>query len=145
MHKRPKRRKSKDNPYILDYCEENHIFQVKFKDGEGILHIVEVNECIFKEFDLFELKDKSQMNEFDNHIEHSGMTEITLNKLSVVKDTSIEEKIIIKNRNNELHRAIERLPEVQKRRIKMYFFWWDETKGNSRVWGNFVKKNTREY
>ena len=62
------------------------------------------------------------MNEFDNHIEHSEMTEITLNKLAIYKDISIEEKIIIKSRNEELHEAIELLPEVQKRRIKMYFF-----------------------
>ena len=121
-YKRPKRRKSKDNPYTLEYCENEHTYKINFKDGEGVFHSIVVNEAIFNEFDKFELKDKSQMNEFDNHIEHSEMTEITLNKLAICKDISIEEKMIIKSRNEELHKAIELLPEVQKRRIKMYFF-----------------------
>ena len=37
MANRPKRRKSKDNPYTLNYCEERNVYTVSFKDGKGIL------------------------------------------------------------------------------------------------------------
>ena len=71
MAERPKRRKSKDNPYILDYCENNKYLYNFIRDGNGILQKIEVSESIFRAFDRFELDDYTQMNEYDNHIEHS--------------------------------------------------------------------------
>lgn len=65
MAERPKRRKSNDNPYTLNYCEETNIYTISFKDGNGVLQKIEVSESIFKTFDRFELDDLSQMNEYD--------------------------------------------------------------------------------
>lgn len=36
MRQRPKRRKKKDNPYTLDYCEDKNVYIISFKDGKGI-------------------------------------------------------------------------------------------------------------
>ena len=35
MADRPKRRKYRDNPYILSYCEEKKLYIVTFKDVAG--------------------------------------------------------------------------------------------------------------
>ena len=66
MDKRPKRRKSKDNPYTI--FGENGKFYVVFKDGQGDENKVEVNNDVFSLFNDNELHDISQLNEFDRHI-----------------------------------------------------------------------------
>ena len=56
------------------------------------------------------------------HIEHSELTEASLNERAFCKPESIEEEV---SRNMEyelLHRVIEKLPEVQRRRLLLYFF-----------------------
>ena len=122
MAERPKRRKSNDNPYTLNYCEETNIYTISFKDGNGVLQKIEVSESIFKTFDRFELDDLSQMNEYDNHIEHSEIYENNLNSRAMDKPMSLEDEVINKCTVEELRSAIEKLPEVQKRRIKKYYF-----------------------
>ncbi len=122
MAQRPKRRKYKDNPYTLNYCEERDIYIISFKDSRGIIQNVEVTETIYKTFDRFELDDLSEMNEFDNHIEHSEIFENNLNDRAKDKPISLEDEIIRKSTFDELKKAIDMLPEVQKRRIKLYYF-----------------------
>lgn len=122
MAQRPKRRKYKDNPYTLNYCEERDIYIISFKDSRGIVQNVEVTETVYKTFDRFELDDLSEMNEFDNHIEHSEIFENNLNNRAKDKPISLEDEIIRKSTFDELKKAIDILPEVQKRRIKLYYF-----------------------
>ena len=122
MAERPKRRKHKDNPYTLEVCEDRNIYRVYFRDGKGLNQCVEINETIFNALDRFELEDIVQLNEYDRHIEHSEVYEITLNKRAKDKPISIEDEIIRKASFEELKNAIERLPEIQKRRIKKYYF-----------------------
>ena len=55
-----------------------------FKDGENNTHLVEIKKEIFDAMDRFELDDLSEMNEYDNHIEHSEVKEITLNKKNAI-------------------------------------------------------------
>ena len=47
MAERPKRRKYKDNPYTLNYCEEKNIYTITFKDSRGVKHEVEVSRKIW--------------------------------------------------------------------------------------------------
>ena len=121
MAERPKRRKYKDNPYTLNYIESKNIYVVSFKDIKGHLQNVEVNKEVYQAFDRFELDDLSEMNEYDNHIEHSEIFENTLEVRAKDKPMSLEDSIIQKSTFEELKRAIGMLPEVQKRRIKKYF------------------------
>ena len=62
------------------------------------------------------------MNEYDKHIEHFDLSENLLHKKIKYKikglDEIVEEKII----NEELMKAIANLPEIQRKRIKLYFF-----------------------
>ena len=62
------------------------------------------------------------MNEFDRHIEHSEIYEESLVKRAKEKTISMEDEFIQKATFEELKRAIEMLPEPQKRRIKKYYF-----------------------
>lgn len=117
---RPKRRKYRDNPYTLEVIGNKHY--IKFKDSTNKIQIIEVSIDIHNVFDLSELHDIKEMNEFDNHIEHSELLESTLHKRAVNNYESVEEEVEKKLRNEELHIAISSLTEAQKRRIKLYYF-----------------------
>lgn len=121
MENRPKRRKHRDNPYTLENLG-NGKYVVTFKDGTNKLKVVEISEKIFQTMNSFELDDISELNEFDRHIEHSEVFENNLNERVMDKPISLEDEIIRKASFDELKKAINMLPEVQKRRIKMYYF-----------------------
>lgn len=122
MAKRPKRRKYKDNPYTLLHDEENNTYYAIFKDGEGHKQIIKIGQEIYEAMNQFELDDLSELNEYDNHIEHSEIYENNLNSRAMDKPMSLEDEVINKCTFEELRSAIEKLPEVQKRRIKKYYF-----------------------
>lgn len=122
MSNRPKRRKFKDNPYTIIEIEISNKYFVTFKGSRGIFNKVEVSKDIYELFNYYELRDLSQMNEYDNHIEYSEIYENNLNKRAIKKEKSIEEIILEKFSFNELKKAIEELPEIQKQRIKKYYF-----------------------
>ncbi|MBR1376666.1 MAG: sigma-70 family RNA polymerase sigma factor [Bacilli bacterium] len=122
MNNQPKRRKSKDNPYSLIVNDEKKEFYVSFKDAINICHIIKINEKLYQQFNQFELDDLSIMNEYDNHIEHSELYESTLNKRVIDKPALIDEVVENKINYEKLNECIELLPEIQKRRLKKYFF-----------------------
>ena len=122
MAERPKRRRYKDNPYTLNYIESKNIYTVSFKDVKGKLQEVEINKEIYKALDRFELDDLSEMNEYDNHIEHSEIFENNLESRAKDKQILLEDMIIQKVTFEKLKKAINLLPEVQRRRIKKYYF-----------------------
>ncbi|MBQ9071875.1 MAG: sigma-70 family RNA polymerase sigma factor [Bacilli bacterium] len=122
MAERPKRRKHKDNPYTLECIEEKNIFRVSFKDGIGKKHKVDLDKKQFEAFNKFELEDLSELNEYDNHIEHSEVFENKLNERVVDKPLGVDEVVENKIRDEEIRKAISTLSEIQKRRIVKYFF-----------------------
>ena len=77
----PKRRKDKDNPYTI-YRTENGQY-VSFKDGQGVFQSLKIDKPLYLLFDQFELEDKSYLNCFDRYIEHSELTEASLNERAV--------------------------------------------------------------
>jgi len=116
----PKRRKSKDNPYTI--VKNGDTYTISFEDGQGMQHHFEIDKSLYDVFDRFELDDISILNEFDRHTEHSELTDETLNARAWDKPASVEESVCVKIRNEELHNAITKLPEVQKRRLILYYF-----------------------
>lgn len=122
MAKLPIRNKSKDNPYKLDFDEDKNVYTVEFIDNKKVIHKVEITEKVYQAFDRFELEDISQIHKFRKHIEHSVLYEETLEHRMIDKPTTIEdeveEKILIKDIKN----IIDSLPDIQKRRLKKYFF-----------------------
>lgn len=122
MAQMPKRNKSKDNPYTLGFDEVKQTYIVEFVDNKRIIHKVEISEEVYKAFDKFELEDISQIHKYRSHIEHSEVFEETLNNRMVDEPITIEEEVEEKILFEELKGAINQLSDIQKRRIKMYYF-----------------------
>lgn len=120
MDKRPKRRKDKYNPYTL--CSEKGRYYISFVDVNNNFQEIAVSQKVFESFNKFELEDISQMNEYDRHLEHSEVYEKTLNKNNVAVSQSLEENFENVLVTENLHMAISDLPEIQKRRLKKYYF-----------------------
>ena len=125
MVNRPKRRKDKDNPYSLDFKENNYV--VSFKTAKNEYKEVKVSEEVFKAFDKFELEDISQLHKVDKHIDmrvidNTEYMDIILFNNAVNDEISIEEQIENKILQEELKKAILELSEVQKRRVIKYYF-----------------------
>ena len=76
---------------------------------------------LYKEFNQFELDDLSEMNEYDNHIEHSELYDETLYKRTVNKTMSIEEIIEYKLLKEQLNEFIKELPIIQRNRLLKYY------------------------
>ncbi len=117
---RPKRRKSKDNPYTLKIINNTYI--VTFIDSNNVKREVSLSEDVFNAMDKFELEDISQMHKADRHIERKEFSEININKKAFVKPLLLEDDFINNASFKELKNAIDKLPSIQKRRIKKYYF-----------------------
>lgn len=124
---RPKRRKDPGNPYTIfstgadSESTESHYY-VSFRDGQGKYHCLEISEELFREFDRFELDDLSFLNEVDNHYEHSELTEVSLYNRASQPPEELEESIFRSMDGAWLHAAVDALPEVQRRRVRLYYF-----------------------
>lgn len=118
--KRPKRSRKKDNPYTLEVSDEK--YYVLFKDSKNILRNIEVGKDVFDLMDRFELDDVCEINEYKRHIEYNEIYENNLNKRSFNNQVSLEDEIINKSIFEDLIKAVNMLPEIQKRRIKKYYF-----------------------
>jgi len=127
MGQRPKRRKSKDNPYTLGYNDNENIYVVSFIDVRNERQEIEVSESVFSAFDRFELEDISQLHKIDKHIdlrriENDEYTDSLLYNHVKYNSKSLEEEVAEKILLDEIKEAMNLLTETQKRRIKMYYF-----------------------
>lgn len=123
--KRPKRRHDKDNPYWIYSVgldtDDPHYF-VTFMDAQKIRHCMEIDRKLFDEFNRFELEDVSFLNVVDNHYEHSELTEASLNRRAFRTDEAMDETVLRKIEYENLCKATKMLPEVQRRRLILYYF-----------------------
>lgn len=120
LEKHPNRKKDKYNPYTLTITEGH--YYLSFKDGRGKQQNIEIDEVLYQTFDRFELEDISHLNRVSRHIEHSELTEETLNDRTFHKAKQIEDIVSESIEYEQLHRAVSELPKVQRRRLKLYFF-----------------------
>lgn len=122
---RPKRRKDQNNPYRLFTVgidtEEPHYY-VSFPDSQGIQICMEIGKVLYDTLDQFELNDLSMLNEMDNHFEQSELTEESLSKRAAVQQESLDELVFERLQHQKLHKAISKLPELQRRRLVLYYF-----------------------
>ena len=118
--KRPKRRKDKYNPYTLTEKEDKHF--LSFQDGQGVFRELQITKELFEVLNRFELDDLSILNEWDRHYEHSELTEASLYDRAAMLPESVEETVFRNLRHEALYKAIEQLPETQRRRLVLYYF-----------------------
>jgi len=118
--KRPKRRKDKYNPYTLTEKEDKHF--LSFCDGQGVWQEIQITNELFEVLNRFELDDLSILNEWDRHYEHSELTEGSLYDRAATIPESVEETVFRNLRYEALYKAMEQLPETQRRRLILYYF-----------------------
>lgn len=112
-----KRRRDKYNPYTL---ENNNV--ITFCDSKGQQKSIAISNELYNIFNNFELYDLKMLNEYDRHIEHMEQSDEMLYKKAMNNTISLEESVLNKIFFELIINEIEKLPDVQKRRIKMYFF-----------------------
>ena len=122
---RPKRRKDKDNPYRLftvgAASSEPHYF-IEFKDGSGAEHCLEIEKPLFELFDQFELDDLLRLNEVDRHLDMRELSKVPAEESEEISKQSAELTALRNLESEALHSAILRLPEIQRRRLILYFY-----------------------
>ncbi|MFQ9076493.1 MAG: RNA polymerase sigma factor, partial [Lachnospiraceae bacterium] len=118
--KHPNRKKDKHNPYTLMIVEGR--YYLSFKDARGVMQNIEIDKVLYELFNRFELEDISHLNRVSRHIEHSELTEASLNERAFYKAESLEESVSRSIEYELLHKAISKLPETQRRRLLLHFF-----------------------
>ena len=116
----PNRKKDKLNPYTLSV--ENNTYYISFTDGQGAFHKQEINQDLYSAFDRFELDDISQINETSRHLSDMGMSEESLCHLIADPSESMEDRVYRRVMYQKLHKAIDQLPKIQRRRVLLYYF-----------------------
>lgn len=118
--KHPKRKRDKYNPYNIYEVDEQ--YYISFKDGQGVCHELEIDQALYEAFNRFELEDIKYLNVLSRHIEQSEVWDATLNVRAFQKPESLEETVMKMIQTEKLHTAIKQLPEIQRRRVILYFF-----------------------
>ena len=122
---RPKRRKSKDNPYSLFTVGMQHgspQYYVSFKKTTGHRVCLEIAQSIFEALDKFELNDLRYLNEIDNHYEHSELTEASLLKRAIRKPEGFDDTVLSRMQNDRLKKYIAMLPAIQRKRLVIHYY-----------------------
>ena len=116
----PNRKKDRSNPYALSI--ENNTYYISFTDGQGIFHTQEISIELYAAFNGFELDDISRINEASRHLAEADAGEEPL--VHRIADTTepVEDIVYRRSMYHELHKAIAQLPEIQRRRILLYYF-----------------------
>lgn len=111
------------NPYTIRIEETNgqKRYFVAFVDGQAIFQEVEVSYEVYKQFCSFIKCERNLRRSDERHLEQSELTEETLCRRALHKPKPVDEAINDKIRSEQLNRAIMELPEVQRRRFRLYF------------------------
>ncbi len=120
MKRMPKRRKKKDNPYTL--VIDGVLPKVMFVGANSELYSAEISPEVYELFDMFELEDLSELNEYDRHISNIDIEELPYFLISN-KPVSVEEEAVNNILAEELKNRVSELPEIQRRRLVLYFFY----------------------
>lgn len=123
--KRPKRRRDKDNPYELFSVgadTQSPSYYIRFSDGQGAEHCLEIEKRIYDLLNRFELDDLRFLNEYDRHHEHLELSEQQLHERSATEVDSVEDTVLRRLEHVKLHIAIRRLSEKQRRRLMLHYF-----------------------
>ncbi len=117
----PKRRKDALNPYTISKSGDGQ-YSLSFKDGQGDTYFLEISEELYETFNEFELADIKELNIVDRHIEHSELTEESLNNRAVRIEKSVEDIVLQNMYFEQLQEGIDSLSDVQRRRLILHYF-----------------------
>ena len=116
----PNRKKDRSNPYTLSI--ENSIYYISFTDGQGVFHKREISLELYAAFNSFELDDISWINEASRHLSELDFGEEPISHKIADPSEPMEDRVYRRIIYQELHKAITQLPEIQRRRLLLYYF-----------------------
>ncbi len=94
---------------------------VDFIDGQGIFRESEVSYEVYKQFHCFVKRERNLRRSDERHLEQSELADGTLYKRALHKPKLVEQVMDDKVRSEQLYKAIMELPDVQRRRFRLYF------------------------
>ena len=83
---------------------------------------MELDVKLYALFDRFELDDLSFLNEQERHLDQTELSEALLSRRVPENQATVEDAVYESLQTQALREGIRRLPEIQKRRLQMYFF-----------------------
>lgn len=96
-------------------------YYISFTDSTGEFQDLEVPEKLYIEFRQLERKNRNLQQSDQRHKEHNEVYEETLNRRAVFKPKGVEELIMEAELSELLHKTINSLPEIQRRRFLLYY------------------------
>jgi RNA polymerase sigma-70 factor (ECF subfamily) len=110
------------NPYTLrtEVVEGITLYYVSFLDGQAIHHETEVSRPIYLELLRFVKVERNLRRWDERHTEQSDLTDETLHNRALNPQKGVEDTVIDGLCNEQLQRAVESLPEIQRRRFILY-------------------------
>lgn len=94
---------------------------ISFKDGQGKYHELEVSHAFYLAFRRLELDNRKLQNWDWRHREFNEVWEETLQRRALRLPKSLDELLLDAERDEFLCRAIDALPETQKRRFLLHY------------------------
>ena len=101
--------------------EDGTQYFIDFKDGQGVLHELNVSYDFFMTFRRLELDNRKLENWDYRHREFNEVWDETLNRRALRLPKNVDELIIEEEQAELLYKAINALPEIQKRRFLLYY------------------------
>lgn len=120
MKKHSKIKREIIDTYIVFSNSDDSKNIIVFKDGNGNSKIIRANETLRNEYKRRKSEENSQNIKFSRYIEHSELTENSLNKRATNKEISLEEQVISNLESERIIKEIWKLPTPQNRRVYMY-------------------------
>ncbi len=104
----------------IEESESGTRYFAAFKDGQATQHEVEVSEEVYLTFCQFVKTERNLRRWDERHTERYERTEYAVNHLAKHKPKGIDDVVIDNERNEILYRAIEELPDIQRRRLLLH-------------------------
>lgn len=110
------------NDYSLEIIKgRKDRYFVSFTDGYGDFQRLEINEDVYSALADLNKNDRNLTRSDERNLEHSELTDETLIKRAFKKPKGIEELIMEKEVKKLFWQAIGELPEVQRKRLLLYY------------------------
>ena len=110
------------NHYALrtEVSEGIERYYVAFKDGQGVQNETEVSRPVYLEFRRFVKRERNLRRSDERHSEQSEISEAKLHERTLHTEKSLEELVHENMLREQLQRILNELPEIQKRRFRLY-------------------------
>jgi len=95
-------------------------YYVSFRDGEGIIHEIEVSRPVYLEIRRFGQQERNFRCSDERYKEQSALTDAKLNERTLRPQKSVERIVQDNLQSRYLQQIISELPETQRRRLELY-------------------------